>query len=257
MQRFDASSEELLSRFPKSRIELPEAYRKIFVAHYVMNREGTSAATSVAKKLESWMHRMVAADVANRKADYTTLEIGAGGLNHLPYEPASTPYDVVEPFEELQANSPFRSRISNFHRDLAEIQNKRYDRIISIAAFEHLCDLPSVVARCGTLLRSGGELRVAIPSEGTLLWMLGWKLTTGIEFRLRHGLDYGVLMRHEHVNAAEEIFEVVRLFFRRVTRKVFGICPSLSLYQFLRCTEPDIDRCTIYAGSQSSPPKLV
>src|SRR5262249_37938527 len=148
--------EGLLSRFPKSRIELPESYRRIYVDHYRMNRDGASAATSVAKRMESWMHRKVAEDVRYRTDDYKTLEIGAGGLNHLSYEPGSRHYDVVEPFEELYANSVSRSRVSNFYRDLSEVQSERYDRIISIAAFEHLCDLPVIVSQCGMLLKPGG-----------------------------------------------------------------------------------------------------
>ena len=124
------------------------------------------------------MHRKVAADVRRRR-NFTTLEIGAGTLNHLGYEPSSKSYDIVEPFEELYKGSPNRSRVANVYPDLDQIAGRHFDRIISIATFEHLCNLPSVVARSGLLLAPGGTLRVAIPSEGTLLWTLGWKLTTG------------------------------------------------------------------------------
>src|SRR5262249_17615936 len=127
--------------------------------------------------------------------------------------------------------------------------NTHYDRIVSIATFEHLCELPAIVAQCGLLLGPTGELRVAVPSEGTVLWALGWKLTTGIEFRLRHGLNYGVLMRHEHVNTADEIASVLRVFFRSVRRSVFGIVPALSLYQFFQCQEPNRPNCADYLSS--------
>ena len=62
-----------------------------------------------------------------------------------------------------------------------------------------------VIALCGLLLKPQGQLRVAIPSEGTILWKLGWKMTTGVEFKWKYGLDYGTLMRYEHVNNAQEI----------------------------------------------------
>src|SRR5262249_26128276 len=155
-------------------------------------------------------------------------------------------YDVVEPFEELYEGSPYRARIATVYRDLGEIRGRQFDRIISIATFEHLCDLPSVVARSGLLLAENGTLRVAIPSEGTLLWTLGWKLTTAVEFRLRHKLDYGVLMRHEHVNTAAEIAGVLRIFFKKVRRQVFGISHLLSFYQFFECSAPDLERCGTY-----------
>lgn len=251
MTPFKQSPDTLLSRFPKSRTALPEAYRKLYVAHYRMNREGASPTTAIAKRMESWMHRMVAADASNYEGNYKTLEIGAGGLNHLQYEPESKHYDIVEPFEELYAHSELRSRVSNFYRDLNQIEDEHYDRIVSIAAFEHLCDLPSVVAKCGMLLNCQGQLRIAIPSEGTLLWTLGWKLTTGIEFQIRYGLDYGLLMKHEHVNTSDEIFEVLRFFFRIVRRKVFGICAALSFYQFIECTQPDTKRCADYLQQRS------
>jgi hypothetical protein len=167
-------------------------------------------------------------------------------LNHLSYEPLSISYSVVEPFEELYATSPYRARVARLYRDLDEIADGTFDRIISIATFEHLCDLPSVVARSGLLLAAGGTLRVAIPSEGTLLWTLGWKLTTGVEFRLKHGISYGVLMRHEHVNTAAEIAGVLGIFFKKVRRQVFGITHLLSFYQFFECSDPDIDRCRSY-----------
>ena len=240
------AEEKLLSRFPKQRPELPGAYRAIYVEHYRQNREGGSPASSLARRMEAWMHKKVAEDVARMRRGYSTLEIGSGNLNHLEYEPSSNRYDIVEPFVELYENSPNRSRVQNFYRDLNEIRGLEFDRIISIAAFEHLCDLPSVVAKSALLLAAGGELRVAVPSEGTVLWKLGWTFTTGIEFRLRHGLDYGVLMRHEHVNTADEIAGILKIFFRKTRRSVLGICAPLSFYQFFQCADPDTGRCGRY-----------
>ena len=157
---------------------------------------------------------------------------------------------MVEPFVELYSDSGNRSRVTSTYSDLSEISNTRYDRIVSIATFEHLCELPAIVAQCGLLLADCGQLRVAIPSEGTILWTLGWKLTTGVEFRLRHGLDYSVLMKHEHVNTAKEIAGVLGVFFGSVRRSVFGISPALSFYQFFKCVAPDRKRCSDYLSSR-------
>jgi hypothetical protein len=237
---------KLLASFPKQRPALPARYREIYVEHYRENREGSSPATSAAKRMEAWMHRKVAADTGNLRHTYSTLEIGAGTLNHLPYEPLSVHYDIVEPFVELYEKSPLRSRVAHAYLNLQQVSGARYDRIVSVATFEHICELPGVVARCGGLLKPAGHLRVAVPSEGTLLWVLGWKLTTGIEFRLKHGLDYGVLMRHEHVNTANEIAAVLKIFFASVRRSVFGVAPALSFYQFFDCHTPDLARCSAY-----------
>ncbi len=235
----------MLGNFPKTRPALPPEFEAIYADHYKQNRDGSSTASGVAQKLESWMHRKVAADST---PDSKTLEIGAGTLNHLTYEPEVVHYDIVEPFHSLFEGSPNVGRISNFYDDMDDISaQNRFNRIISIATFEHICNLPSVVARSGILLEDNGNLRVGIPSEGTMLWKLGYQLTTGLEFRRRHGLDYEILMRHEHVNTAAEIEEVLGYFFVNVRRKVFGIAPSLSLYQFFRCANPILERCEEFA----------
>jgi hypothetical protein len=186
--------------------------------------------------MESWMHRQVAKDVAGKNEAPSTLEIGAGTLNHLRYEPPSSRYDVVEPITALAANSPLRSRIGAVFEDVRDVRERRYERIISVAAFEHYANLPDIVSCCSDLLVPGGKLRVAIPSEGALLWTLGWKLTTGLEFRRRYGLDYSVLMKHEHVNTATEIEAVLRAFFSTVKRSLLGITANLSFYQFFECS---------------------
>lgn len=226
-------------QFPKTRPPLPDALAALHQAAYAANRGGATAASRLSLWMESWLHRQVAADVVNDARPRSTLEIGAGTLNQLPWEPERGPYDIVEPFEQLYRESPHRPRVRTIFGDIADVPVEwRYDRITSIATFEHLCDLPRVVAMAATRLAPGGVLRVGVPSEGTLLWALGWRLTTGLEFRLRHGLDYGLLMRHEHVNTAAEIEAVLRFSFRDVRCRTFGPARSLSLYQFFACRDP-------------------
>jgi hypothetical protein len=237
----------MFSSFPKSRPVLPPAYERIYEQQYKENRQGASIAYCMTQKMESWMHKKIAQDVAHREPGFATLEIGAGTLNHLPYEPQSHPYDIVEPFTSLFENAPSLHRVRAVYDDIKNISpEKCYDRIISIATFEHICTLPDVVARSGLLLNNGGQLRVAIPSEGTLLWTLGWKLTTALEFRIRYGLDYSVLMHYDHVNTAREIAEVLHYFFQSITCSCFGLCPPLSLYQAYLCSQPYRHRCAQY-----------
>ncbi len=237
----------MFDQFPKSRPALPLEYQALYATHYKANREGASPASSLAQKLERWLHVQVAADLRMTRNDDSTLEIGAGTLNQLDYEPGVRVYDIVEPFEYLYRDAPQRERLRNIHADIADIDPaNRYARITSVATFEHIANLPEVVARCGTLLQREGELRVSIPSEGTLLWTLGWMLSTGLEFRLKHGLDYGILMAHEHLNTAAEIRTILSHFFIDIDCRVFGLTPALSLYQFYGCRHPDLERCTDY-----------
>jgi hypothetical protein len=235
--------------FPKTRPALPKEIADIYVTHYQSNRAGQTTASSLAQRLESWMHRQVAKDVTNLTEGKTksTLELGAGTLNQLAYEPISEVYDIVEPFQELFQGSDLLDRIRNVYADIGEVpESSRYDRITSIATLEHVCPLPEVVARSGLLLAEGGSFRASIPSEGTWLWTLGWSLTTGLEFRLRHGQDYGTLMKYEHVNNAQEIEGMLTHFFRDIKSRVFGLNKAISLYRFYECRDPDLDRCREY-----------
>jgi hypothetical protein len=236
-----ASLEAILARFPKTRPELPPAFQAIYLTQYTENRSGKTAAASAAQRLEGWMHRQVAADV-RASGPRDTLELGAGMLNQLAYEPAGAAYDIVEPFGALYEGSPQLARVREVFADVAEIPaDRRYGRITTVAALEHICDLPLALARAARLLAPDGVFRAAIPAEGGLLWRLGWSLTTGLEFRLRHGLDYGVMMAHEHVNDQVEVEGLTRALFAEVRVKSFGLGRQLSLYRFLEARRPRLE----------------
>jgi hypothetical protein len=189
--------------------------------------------------MERWMHRQVAADVSGQSPP--TLEIGAGTLNQLAFENPGAIYDIVEPFSALYVDSPHRGKVRRVFSDIAEVPPEyRYQRITSVAALEHICDLPAVVARSALLLDEGGRFRAAIPSEGGFLWRMGWSATTGMEFRLRWGLDYEVFLQHEHVNTAAEIEAIVRALFKQVDVTSFGVGRQFSLYRFIAASQPDL-----------------
>ncbi len=202
--------------------------------------------TSIAQKLERWLHVMVASDVKSYEShsNRNTLEIGAGNLNHLAYEPIIGRYDIVEPFNSLYEEQPELSRISSIYADLAEIpKEQKYDRIITIATLEHVLNLPHVIAKSTLHLQTNGVFRVAIPNEGTLLWNLAWRCTTGIEFRLKYGIDYGLIMAYEHVNTAIEVKLLLKHFYGHVSERYFGIQSSLALYAYYECSKPNIQLC--------------
>jgi len=95
-------------------------------------------------------------------------------------------------------------------------------------------------------LENNGMFLAAIPNEGTVLWKLGWKLTTGIEFRLKYGLGYCKLMEYEHLNTANEIEDVLSYFFRTIKCKVFGLSKKFAFYRFYHCEKPELDKCKSY-----------
>ncbi len=232
-----------LSSFPKNRPELPPSYAQIYEKHYKINRNGTTVATGLAQKMESWMHRQVAKDLATHQGPAPkVLEIGGGTLNHLPYEKNVAIYDVVEPLPSLYEDSVNKNRVHKFYSDMSEIpQDQKYDRIVSIATFEHICNLPEVIASASNHLNPEGSLRVAIPAEGSLLWFLGWRFTTGIDFYLKYRLNYSVLMRYEHINNWKEIAALLNFFFKDVKYTYLGLSKNFSFYHFYECKLPKKD----------------
>lgn len=230
----------MFDKFPKQRISLPPEYLSIYNDHIKNNREGNTTATSVSMKLERWLHKKTASDLNNKK-NISTLEIGAGTLNQLSIEDTS-PYDIVEPMAQLYQSSPHLYKLRNIFKDINEIHDEFcYERITSVATFEHITNLPEVVAKTCCLLKEGGSLRVAIPNEGTILWKLGTTFFTGIEFRLRHKLSYALLMSYEHVNTADEIEEILKYFYKDISCSVYGLNKKLAFYRFYECKNPVIE----------------
>ncbi len=236
---------KLFDNFPKERIELPKEYQDIYTEYYIKNRDGSTFASTFSQKMEAWMHRKVAYDVQTTH-NKSTLEIGAGTLNQLNYE-KTKPYDIIEPFNELFEGSPHKELVNAVYRDINELSDvKRYDRITSIATFEHVLNLPDLILKTCSLLNDNGLLRVAIPNEGSFCWKMGWKLTTGLEYRFNYNLDYGLLMRYEHVNTADEIDQILNFFYKDVKCYYWGISKKIALYRFYICSIPDTENIGKY-----------
>lgn len=241
----------LFNSFPKERPPLAGAYRAIYEQEYLINRSSGSLANKIAAWLEAWMHRKVA-DASTRDSE-SLLEIGAGTLNHVRWEKRVANYDVVEPSRFLMDREIEAALQGSVYTSLEEIDLcPRYDRIVSIAVLEHLCDLPSQVASSALLMKDGGLFCAGIPSEGGLLWEWAWRYGTGPSFKRRTGLDYEPLMRHEHVNTADEIIRVICYFFESVEVSRFPLpLKHGSLYAYIEAKSPDLDRCKNYLSSMN------
>ena len=240
----DKTSEgAIFGQFPKHRQPLPDEYLSIYDSEYVANRTAGGFGNRVARTLESWMHKKVATSAVTQSE--AILELGAGSLNHLPWEGGYASYDVVEPFQKLLDTSSNLGLVRHTYAQLSEVPDEsQYDRIISVAVLEHLLDLPTEIARSGLYLRENGRFCAGVPSEGSWLWKMAWKYGTGVGFTWRTGLDYEKLMRHEHVNTVDEIEECLRYFFDDVTKERFPLpAKSFSLYSFFIADRPNRKRC--------------
>lgn len=232
--------EALLDSYPRRRPFLTPAHERVYSEQYRVNREGARPIENLAQRLERWMHWQVA-----RVKGGPILELGAGTLNHRKYEDERIAYDVVEPFRELYVGREEVRWVRDFYDTVDSIPTeRRYSRIISIAVLEHMTNLPAEIARAALRLEEKGVFQAGIPSEGGLLWWIGWRFSTGISYRLRTGLDYGVVMRHEHVNNSAEILAIVRHLFRGVRVRRFPFPGHhLSFYTYLEARSPDVDCC--------------
>jgi len=244
-------TEELLRTYPRQRPPLSPEFEKVYLPVYLQSRDGATLAWKASQALEAWMHRKV----ARRSGGGPVLELGAGTLNHLRFEPPTAAYDVVEPWPDLYKGREERGRVRAFYSDISEIPPAtRYRHIISIASLEHIVDLPVCLARCGLMLEPGGGLSAGIPSEGGFLWGFSWRASVGLLFRLKTGMNYGELISHEHVNEAPEIIKLTRLFFRKVRVTRFPLpWHHASLYAFIQAEDPDRDLCGRYLRQLSSP----
>lgn len=232
--------------WPKTRGELPEAYQRIYSAHMETNRSGGTPLNRAALWLEQWMHRQVARPPASR-----ILELGGGGLNHLGFEPREARYDVVEPLAEIIepaiaiAPKPV-DYLGDYESFIAQAASPpvEYDKVVSVAVLEHLEALPAVVAASALHLAPRGIFAAGIPSEGGLLWKLGWRTTTARAFTRDYGLDYGRLMAWEHINTAREIEGVITALFEIVSVTRFpGPTIDTSVYSTIFARNPRVDLC--------------
>jgi hypothetical protein len=229
------STELPFADYPRSRPPLTDAHAKVYAEQYRINRDGETLADGAAQKLEQWMHKRIAAVSGG-----PVLELGAGTLNHLRFENGVEPYDVVEPFTALYEGRAECKKVRAFYDSVQDVPGEgRYRRIISVAVLEHLPDLPADVANSALLLDEAGVFQAGIPSEGGFLWWFGWRFSTGLAYYLRTGLDYGVVMRHEHLNKAGEILNVVKYFFDEVKIVRFPTpFHQLSFYAYLEARRP-------------------
>jgi SAM-dependent methyltransferase len=239
----------LLDSYPRPRPELPARHLRVYEQEYKLNRGGGAFMERMSKRVEGWMHRQVALKGSGR-----LLELGAGNLNHMRFEDSAWVYDIVEPFSALYEGSPLLLRVQSVFSSTEEIPlDRRYDRVLSVAVLEHMVDLPAELARCGILLKPEGVFQAGIPSEGGWLWWTGWRLTTGLSYFLRTGLDFGVLLRHEHLSRADEIIHLVHHFFRDVRLKRFPLpWHHLSLYVSIEAMGPRLDRCREMLGERAN-----
>ena len=189
----------------------------------------------------NWLNRTVNAGgysiLRNRlvKGD-AYLEVGPGIMPHLDFwKKRPKRLDVVDIRQEFLDRS-----IKTLHERGIEssgflatdnqlpFPDGSYDAIVSFYSMEHLLDLEECLTEFKRILKPGGILVGAIPTEGGLAWGLGRWMTSRRKFRREFAepdgnqgirpFDFDKVIAMEHRNSAIKVIRACdRLFVRRHT----------------------------------------
>jgi hypothetical protein len=59
-------------------------------------------------------------------------------------------------------------------------------------------------------------------------------------------LDYDIIIRHEHINTADDIENILKYFFKKISVKLLGINKTFAFYRYYECKEPYIEKAKEY-----------
>jgi SAM-dependent methyltransferase len=150
----------------------------------------------------------------NARHGQKVLEIGAGLGEHIAYEPLmGVEYYAMEILpkmaEAIKQRYPIVKVVTGDCEKPTNFDNNFFDRIIAVHVLEHLNNLPATIREMRRILKNGGEFNVIIPCEGGWLYSLARFVSAERLFKKRYNMDYGWLIRSEHVNKPNEIIEEI------------------------------------------------
>lgn len=233
----------ILDKYPKTRPLLPKKFLKIYSEHYLYCRSNKGIIRKIFTYFTNWMHLQIK---QNNTKKESILELGAGTLNHVQFEVVKK-YDVIEPFDDLfeSADVNFKNKINKRYKYSTELNKiDKYEKIISIATLEHLTNLPFDIAVLAQVLDKNGNFQHSYPSEGSFLWYFSSRYISGLNFFLKHRLNFDTFLKHEHVNSAVEIEEIFKLLFEKIKIKRFPFnFFHLSIFSYIEATNPKLEIC--------------
>lgn len=160
-----------------------------------------------------------------RKKHWNTLEIGGGLGSHIPFEDMKCQsYTVLELRQNLL--DTLSEKYKNINGILGDCQSvyaekNSYDRVIAIHVLEHLPNLPKALEQMHYVLREDGVAHVVIPCEGSLAYTICRKISAERLFHKWYHMDYGWLIRSEHINLPYEIIREIEQYFEIRHKRYF------------------------------------
>jgi ubiquinone/menaquinone biosynthesis C-methylase UbiE len=150
------------------------------------------------------------------------LEVGAGTGQHLDYVKHSyDEYVLSDISDDLLAKARKNHEgKDNLKFEIADATNLPYadnsfDRLVSIYNLEHLPNPHDVLQEWTRVVKTGGTISIAIPTEGSLAWNTGRYLTSRRSFK-KEGLDLDYIISREHINACYRLVALIKHYFPNV-----------------------------------------
>ena len=151
------------------------------------------------------------------------LELGPGKISHdINCKQSPKSYDVADIYQQfLDINDPkFENKPIEFYKHLLKkntpklpFEDNSFDIIISFYQLEHLYPLNEYINEYKRVLKKGGYLVGAIPTEGGLLWGLGRFFTTRSWFKKNTKINPDKIICWEHPNFSDEILNTLQSIF--------------------------------------------
>ena len=181
-------------------------WQKTYTQFYLANqREGIGTRVN-----DAGYHVMAEIDLNGK----TVLEIGAGDIRHLnhwvgrpeKYLIADVSPDMMQiAAERLESSGVTHETLMLQREQPLPLADSSVDVIVSFYSLEHLYPLAPYLEDMLRVLKPGGTLIGAIPTEGGLAWGIGRALTSRRWFKKNTTIDPDKIICWEHPNFADEI----------------------------------------------------
>lgn len=167
------------------------------------------------------------------KPGSVTLEIGAGLGAHAAFEDLThQDYFLMEYREDFckelrKKFNPEKVVCGDIQKQLP-FPAQKFDRVVAIHVLEHLPDLPKALVEIKRLMKHDGVFDIVLPCEGGLAYTLARKISAERMFRKRFKMDYGPIIKNEHVSTYQEIVTELKKHFRFQSSQYFPLLAPIS-----------------------------
>lgn len=141
------------------------------------------------------------------------LDVGSGMGYHLKFEKVSNDrkYICLDRDPSMLSKIKYKN-VSTMIGTCSEIslKDKSVDVVIASHIFEHLPNLRSDLNEIDRVLKDDGLLIVVLPCDPGFLWRILTFMTPSRWRLKKHGIDYDLVMKHEHVNTFSKCRKILR-----------------------------------------------